>query len=478
MHGLHLNYLPLRFTADVFSGSILNVEESSETFPAKDSPLSVILRELRQKHSKTHLFHPAGNTICCVPFEEGGPVIGEPKIFDIFTDFQLANAVARRALLAFFKSLGHPVTRVRPVSVLLDQHNLASEREDVFGISPEYSLDVRPLAPHEGRITSGVLVGFSIRYRFLKTVAELLTEGVPVVGLYIVRSIEEDAPIPHERRYLGRIESLLDGKALLSDSEFTEHDLGKCYLEGTRTNVEIVGTALLGSRYDAFSQLLLEKTYEIVGAEHQVRRLTKLGVWLEAKSPLECCANLKVRIHKTPHHCTRGTDAGYSSGLAPPNCVLRPGGSITVPWPIDKQIDQHGPYDAESFPDKRVRIAVICPEEFVGEIEQFLRQFKEGVHSTDDRAPFKQGFLRKYHLNSCDFIFHAVRRGSSPADGYKSASLQSLKSHKPHIAIVVIRKEHRQVGGCRESLLHNEGSTHGSRCTGPDGKDRNCSPGE
>ena len=49
---------------------------------------------------------------------------------------------------------------------------------------------------------------------------------------------------------------------------------------------------------------------------------------------------------------------GYAHTFSTPNCVLRPGGSITVPWPVDKQIDQHGPYNAESFPDKRVRIAV------------------------------------------------------------------------------------------------------------------------
>ena len=445
---LHLNYLPLRFTNDVFSGSVLRFDESSETFPSKNSLLSITLSELRQKHSETHLFHAVGNTICCIPLEEGGLVIGEPKRFETFTDFQLANAMVRRALLTFFKNQGYTVTNVRPVGVLLDDRNLAIDRRDVFGIFPEYSFDVRPLAPHEGRITSGVLVGFSIRYHFQKTVAELLTEGVPVVGMYVVHStspLEEDTLIPRLRRYLGRIESLRDGKAVLSDSEFTEYDLDKCYLEGTRTNVEVVGTALLGRQYDAFSQSLLAQTYEIMGAEHQVVRLRKLGNWLENKSPLECGANLKVRIHKTPHLCTRGTDAGDSSGLAPPSCVLRPGGSITVPWPVDKQIDQHGPYDAESFPDKRVQIAVICPQNFVGEVEQFLRQFKEGVHSTSDRAPFKQGILRKYHLNSCDFVFQEVAPSSSPANSYKIASLQLLKNYNPHVAIVVIRKEHRQL---------------------------------
>jgi hypothetical protein len=116
-----------------------------------------------------------------------------------------------------------------------------------------------------------------------------------------------------------------------------------------------------------------------------------------------------------------------------------------VPWPVDRQIDKHGPYDAESFPDKRVKIAVICPEEFLGEVGQFFRRFKEGVHSTDDKTPFRQGFVRKYHLNACDFTFHEGKRSSpSLEEAYKTASLEALKE-KPHLAVAVIREQHRDL---------------------------------
>jgi hypothetical protein len=116
-----------------------------------------------------------------------------------------------------------------------------------------------------------------------------------------------------------------------------------------------------------------------------------------------------------------------------------------VPWPIDKQIDQHGPYDAESFPDKWVKIAVICPEETVGDVGQFLRQFKDGVPSGDETAPFRQGFVRKYHLNGCDFTFYEVKRAtSSLEEAYKAASLEALRD-KPHLAVVIIREHFRSL---------------------------------
>jgi len=443
---MHLNYLPLAFTSDVFHGRIISFEGNPKDLVAKESVLSVKLRELRRNHEDTHFFYASGNVISCIPLTPNAPLIGQEKTFGTITDFQLANALARHALCAFFKNTNHTVIGFRPVTVILEDRNLASARKDVFGVFPEYTLDVRPLAPHEGDITSGVLIGFAIRYVFLKTAGELRKEGVSLDGLYVVR-VQEDADIstPFERRYLGRIADIRDGKAILSDSDFPDVSLDSCYLEASRTNIEVVGRALLGADYDAFSNALLEQTYGIMGAEHQVQRLNTLGVWLEKKSPLPCCADFDIRIHKIPHECRRGTDAGYSNTFNTPNCVLRPGGSITVPWPVDRQIDQHGPYDAESFPDKRVKIAVVCPEEFVGEVGQFLRQFKEGIPSPDEKAPFRQGFVRKYHLNGCDFTFHEVKRASSSLEeAYRAASFDALKE-KPHLAVGIIREQYREL---------------------------------
>jgi hypothetical protein len=444
---VHLNYLPLNFTSDAFYGGTIHFPGNPKDLSKRDSALSMKLRELRQNHSGTHFFYASGNDISCIPLRADAPLIGEEKMFTAVGDFQLANALVRSTLFGFFKNAGHTVVAYRPVTVVLEDHNIASTRQDVFGIFPEYTLDVRPLAPHEGEITSGVLIGFGVRYVFLKTVAELVELKVPVTGLIAVHVPEDDAEVPttYERRYLGRIEAVKNGIAVLSDSDCTEARLEDCYLEGSRASIEVVGRSLLGSSYDAFSSSLLEKTYGIVGAEHQVKRLNALGAWLESKSPLPCCVGLSVRIRKTPHECRRGIDAGYSHAFNTPNCVLRPGGSITVPWPVDKQIDQHGPYDTESFPEKRVKIAVICPEEFSGEVGQFIRDFKDGVHSNDEKVPFRQGFVRKYHLNGCEFSFHDVKHGTvSLEDSYRAASLEALRE-KPHLAIAIIREQYRDL---------------------------------
>ena len=252
---MHLNYLPLHFTSDVFRGGVLSFEGSRKELATKESALSLKLRKLRQQHGATHVFHAMGNAIACIGLTPEAPLIGQEKQFDILNDFQLANALARSALFHFFVSAGNEtVIGFRPVTLVLEKHNLASARKDVFGIFPEYTLDVRPLAPHEGDITSGVLVGFSIRYIFLKTAAALHAEGMPLTGLYVVQ-IRDDSEVAtiFERRYLGRVEQLRDGIVILSDSDVEEFPLDSCYPEGSRTNFEAVGKALLGDVYDAFS---------------------------------------------------------------------------------------------------------------------------------------------------------------------------------------------------------------------------------
>jgi len=444
---VHLNYLPLRFTSDVFNGGVLEFENTPYGCDGKDSPLSLKLRELRHEHGDTHVFHSTRNSIACIPLQEDAPLLGVARQFTVLGDFQVANAVARASLHRFFKATGnHTVIGHRPITLLLTAHNLTEARPDVFGIFPEYTLDVRPLAPHEGDITSGVLVGFGVHYLFLKNAAELLQEGVPLLGLYVVRIREdEEAVKPWDRTYLGKIEAVSNGKATLSDSDLPEIPLADCCLEGSRTNVEAVGRALLGTGYDAFSKRLLKSTFEVVGAEHQVKRLAALGEWLEKKSPMQCGVGISLRIHRSPHECPSGTDAGTSHTFQPPNCVLRPGGSTSVRWPVDRQIDQHGPYDAESFPDKRVKVAVIVPSEFVGEAGQFLRQLKEGIQSADSRPVFRKGFVRKYHLNSCDFSFHEAKRSAgSIEEAYRTAALEAMEE-KPHLALAVIREQHREL---------------------------------
>src|SRR5664279_4955657 len=114
---MHLNYLPLRFTSDVFPGGVISFPGNPKDLADKASALSLKLRELRNEHGATHFFHVSNNSIACVPVTPNAPLIGEEKQFTTIADFQLANALARNALFEFFKDANHTVIAHRPVTV-------------------------------------------------------------------------------------------------------------------------------------------------------------------------------------------------------------------------------------------------------------------------------------------------------------------------------------------------------------------------
>ncbi len=440
---LFLNYLPLRFTSDMFTGGtiIFDMDGGPDD---EESPIAQRLKEMRAAHPNTYLFHRDGNKIYSVPLIAGHQPHGTPTEFHMLGDFQLANALAREALLRFFQDDQYTITDTHPLTLLLTNKNLAPAKPDVFGIFPQYELNVRPLAPHEGSITSGLLIKFGIRSYFLPTAATLQGAGIDLTGLHVCGTKAKHHPLVarlYTRFYLGRIEKVSGTVAELSDSDQPTVDLTTCYLDANPHTIELIAQQLLGAQAATFHQELFEQSYAVTGAEHQLQRLKKIGGWLADKSPLPCCPDMDVRIVATPHLCRQGTDAGDVRTLQVPSIFLRPGGSITVPWPVDREIDAHGPYDAESFPDKRARIAVVCPSEFRGEVEQFLGNLRDGFPSHSENAPFRQGFIRKYHLNSCDFAIEEVKAGGSLHDAYKEAALKAI-GEEPHLALTVIRAQH------------------------------------
>src|SRR5262249_5679545 len=155
----------LRFTSDAFDGGTLTFADAGDERD-RDSPIAKELRALREKNKGTHVFYRSGNRIHSVPLAaEYGPH-GTKATFHIQGEFQLANALAREALLRFFHEAKYTITDIRPITLLLTDRNIAPTRPDVFGMYPEYALDIRPLAPHEGHITSGVLIEFGLRTYF------------------------------------------------------------------------------------------------------------------------------------------------------------------------------------------------------------------------------------------------------------------------------------------------------------------------
>lgn len=97
------------------------------------------------------------------------------------------------------------------------------------------------------------------------------------------------------------------------------------------------------------------------------------------------------------------------------------------------------------FQKKTVRIAVVFPPRFQGDVEVFMNQFLNGVNGykrTEKFVPYSQGFIRKYHLTNCEIKLFPLRNNDESPLSYRETCLSVLSEDLPFdLAIVVIRED-------------------------------------
>ena len=434
-----LNHLPISFSQPKFSGFRLSYQSSEQ------------LKSLRKRLVNTHFVMRVGDHVALFPYAHGTQTEGEAITFDTTDDHAVANALARQALLRSFFNHNRRISGVRPVKIVRDAANLLNGKgADTFAVFPEYAFDVRPLAPQEGGFLNGVLVNFGARLLIKPNVAELAERGLNLEGIYVVADNDVDDPyiLPmFNRRLAGRIDRIEGNFAVLADARQERLALDQAHVEPSRANFERVGRAILGAGYESFQRQLMPCLYSVSAADKQLERLSQmLASFKDLQGSLPCCAGLTVALDGHLTEVAIGIGVGLSRKLGTPQCSLRPGGSITVPWPVDPKINANGPFDADGFERKHPRIAVIFPAEHKGHVERFAAQLRDGVPSNGGNTPLQQGMVRKYRLQGMDFEFVGVDVRGGKAQAYRQAGLEASQ-RKVDAALVVITDEDRLLVG-------------------------------
>ena len=242
------------------------------------------------------------------------------------------------------------------------------------------------------------------------------------------------------RRLLGRIERIEGSEAVLADARQERVALDKTHIEPNRANFERIGRAVFGNRYEGFQRELAECLYQVSAADRQLERIRQLiEKFADLRGELPCCAGLSVSLDGNLTEVGPGIGVGLSRQLETPQCSLRPGGSITVPWPVDPKIDANGPFDADSFDRKDARIAVIYPAAHRGHVERFTAQLRDGVPSNGTPMPMQQGMVRKFRMQRLQFDFIGVEGGSDKAQTYRQACIAAAQ--RPVDAALVVHAE-------------------------------------
>lgn len=435
-----LNHLPIQFSSEPFEGYAVPYVDREQ------------FRELRHSLTQTHFVHRESDEVLLFPYEAGVETEGDRRVFNAAEDFSIANALARNGLLLQFFNHNRRISGVRPVKFVRDTQNLLKgDAAELFAIFPEYSFDIRPLAPQEGEFVNGVLVNFNARFLIKPNLQELVAQGLNPCGLYVVKQAERDNPyiIPmFNRRLVGRVERIDGEVARLVDAREDEVLVEKLHVEANLRNFERVGKVLLGRRYDAVSRQVFPTLYSVSGADKQLTRVQQLmEAFKDLQGTIPCCEGLSISLAGMLTEVQQGDHVGNFRKFNSPQCSLKPGGTITVSWPVDPKLNKNGPFDTDGFSKKEPKIGIIYPEDSKGRVETLAAQLRDGVPSDGERdSAFSQGMPRKYRLRRLSYTGTAVTVDGDRAAAYKKAALEAAKQELD-LALVVITEADRALLG-------------------------------
>jgi len=444
---IRMNLIPVSFDKGTFTGSELPYIDEDN------------FRELKDSYRGSHVIRRGGNKIQCVPLINTAEVLGKEREYSFKNDFTLASRLVQESIIRFLMSKNMQFRRLfNPTSIIVAKENLMQGLVDdmiasILPMYPEYQFDSRMIIPHNRKVIFGVLLDFNIFQIIEATAKELLDKGVDIIGCYVVAEDTKEPTVIEQRfrrTLIGKVKDVNEYSLILDDFKDQDQiEAESCYLEASSGNIRHLLSALSDKDIQEIQEKRLEQIFKVKGAKNQAERTEKIRAWLEGNQPFYCGGGVSFTIASDILEVKDGNEAGEHHRLGNPSFVLRPGGSITVDGRVDKKIDQKGPYDAEFFPNKRIRVAILYPERFKGEVEIFFRQFQDGVPPKSGKdGTFTQGFTRKYRLTGCELVMFPITSDREDSNGFKQASLRALQGPDGfHLAMIVIREDFHQLHG-------------------------------
>lgn len=443
-----LNFLQVILSTDRFSAGVLPFESRDQ------------LRTVRAKYAASHVVQRDGSEVVCIPLSADAPLLGTPRTYTTDEAPHLVRKLLQEALLRFLKENNYRVIDFDPPTFVLrhSKHDLLSRAVEAseaallqwLHVYQQYTLAPRLLYPRAGPPLLGIQVDCRTRREIDCSVDKLMELGLDVRGYYVLaRRPNRQAMNPlrdpvTSLRLTGRIYRVDGNRLLLEDTTgINEVRADQAWLEASYENME--ECLRLASLPDVSGVMRRLETlaFHLTGANGRLKRLGEITRWLQQKGTLPLAAGLSCTVGE-PLKPRQGVDAGMYRKFPAPEFVFDPARNKTDRW-HDRGLEEYGPFDTESFSVKRPHIVVVTPQDFKGDVEVFLRKFRNGIPRA---KTFTQGFVRKYHLNDCSFRFEAFDRGSREAASYRQACLQALHTGpKPDLAFVIIQDQHKLLHG-------------------------------
>ncbi|MBQ1062004.1 Piwi domain-containing protein [Micromonospora sp. C41] len=439
---LAFNFLPVTFTAATFDGG-----EVPYTSPEQ-------LSALRVKLVDSHVVTRIRDSIKCIPIVDGADPYGTPTTYHLREHKPLTMRLAEQALLRAVRGWGYQLRKRQPVTFVsrfagkdLLEPLVGEHRPQALGrlhVYPQFILDARTMGPSD---RPGVIVGVKTRREIDLTVAELLELGVGVLGQYVLANpgtmvTEPDMDPWAYRRAAGAVERVHGSDLILRDAPGADTvDASQAWLEGRLETFQDVLRTLAGTDGARIQRELDQAAFELLGAFGRYEKTIDIATRLGKHGPLLLANGLAATIEQ-PVGSSNGRSV-QSARYQSPTFRFDQAGDKTD-YKLERGLTTNGPFDVEFFANKRPRIAVITPREHKGVVENFINQL---LHGVPGQNPFSQGFIRKYHLASCDVSVHPFDGGPLDADAYRHACRAALQAGAVDLAIVITSEAQTHLAG-------------------------------
>ena len=405
---------------------------------------------LKDRFAKTYFARRSGGEVLLFPYtSEIEPLDAEKREIDLTQNQFIAQSLLTNALKQKFISSNRTISKAsNPIKFVLTKRNLLSLGTEYFAIFPEYGFEVQSIVSGNTE-QLGILINFSSKFSIIPEAQKIYEKDISLNGLYLLMQDEfADKTCFAAFRYklAGLVTYIKDGYAYLTDSCVNRILLAEAKIEASRKSFSMLGLHLLGSKYSKFIKNLDASLYSVSGAKKQKERLEKLFDFDDLQGEIACCDGLSAKIERKLTKIYESAGLGNYQKASPPQCSLSPGGAHTVSWPVDSEINTHGPFDAGSFDKKTAKIALIFPEQYKGRVDSFAARLRDGVVSNNHNSPYKQGFTRKYRLTALDFDFYTIAANLPKAEAYRNAALLAARAGVDS-AIVVVSEDDKSLHG-------------------------------
>ncbi len=428
MSHLHLNIFPI---------SVPDVEISVGVIPFNSRDA---LRELRAKHSSTHIFKrarvDARDMIYSIRLD-GSQCAIAPEQLKIALRKNLGvvrGLVVENFIASFAGKKGRKVVDVSPLKVLSSEAEHDFIAQAANGTTVPSWLLVRLAHAIEARVFEfdgqepflGLIFDHHTYRRIARPCSEWMAQHFDLTGLYVSEKTPfNDVRVEPRPRLLGRVSRVEGDKLQLADCRE-----GRNIVEAKDVEVEAdfegfmrCLTAVFGSKAKQIERKLFDLQSAAQGGPKKLGELVRVENRLTQR-PLHLLPGVEVTV--LPHIDTKGKH--FPAVRQAPQALYVFDRTFNKPALTDAKrgIVELGPYSQQGFTPSKPRICVVCQRSRKGEVEQFLQKLFEGHNEPGRKCYFPNGWVKTYRLQGKDVRFFVAEGPTAAA--YRKAAQEALAS--------------------------------------------------